>query len=181
MVSTAFLRHRIPARGTYDKAQIDGILKEGLTCHVAFVAEGRPVCIPMIYAQLEDRLYIHGSIASRLLKSMKVALIVKTCSRPSLSRFRHHIISTAQQLNVIMGNVKIAKRERMHGNANHMWPEVGMRSVLLSKSFYIRTVLAEGCLGKEGLSGEKCSKTQNILALVWGEALQFSSQALSSS
>lgn len=68
---------RIPARGTYDKAQIDGILKEGLTCHVAFVADGRPVCIPMIYAQLEDKLYVHGSIASRLLKSMKVPLNVK--------------------------------------------------------------------------------------------------------
>lgn len=63
---------RLPGRGTYDKAQIDGILKEGLTCHVAFVADGRPVCIPMIYAQLDEKIYLHGSIASRLLKSMKV-------------------------------------------------------------------------------------------------------------
>ncbi|KAK9840202.1 hypothetical protein WJX74_005395 [Apatococcus lobatus] len=67
---------RLPARGTYDKGQIDGILKEGLTCHVAFVADGRPVCIPMIYAVLEDKLYVHGSIASRLLKSMKAGVEV---------------------------------------------------------------------------------------------------------
>ncbi len=63
---------RIPARGTYDKGQVDEIYREGLTCHVAFVADGRPVCIPMIYVKLEDKLYVHGSIASRLLKSMKV-------------------------------------------------------------------------------------------------------------
>ena len=62
----------MPARSTYDRCEIDEILKEGLVCHVAFQADGRPCCIPMAYAKMEENLYVHGSIASRLLKSMKV-------------------------------------------------------------------------------------------------------------
>ena len=111
------------------------------------------MCIPMIYAQLEDRLYVHGSIASRLLKSMKVALFVKPCLRSSLSSFRHHIIGTVQQLNVRKGHIVITNRARMHGNSDRLQSEVELPILLLSNCFDIRTVLAEGCLGKEGFPG----------------------------
>ena len=55
----------------YEKQKIYQILAEGLTCHVAFIAEGQPICIPTAYARIDDKLYIHGSIASRMLKTLK--------------------------------------------------------------------------------------------------------------
>ncbi|MGP0066235.1 MAG: pyridoxamine 5'-phosphate oxidase family protein [Isosphaeraceae bacterium] len=61
---------RLPARGAYDRALIHSILDEALICHVGFVADGRPFVIPTIHVRLGDRLYLHGSPASRMLKAM---------------------------------------------------------------------------------------------------------------
>jgi hypothetical protein len=52
---------RGPKKGRYDRASIDSVLDRGLLAHVAFVDDGEPVCIPMLYARLGDRIYIHGS------------------------------------------------------------------------------------------------------------------------
>jgi len=57
---------RIPQNARYDRATIDAILDEGLICHVGFVAGGLPYVIPTSYARAGDRLYIHGSAASRM-------------------------------------------------------------------------------------------------------------------
>ena len=46
------------------------ILTEGLYCHVGFSVDGQPYVIPTIYARIEDRLYIHGSAASRMLRTI---------------------------------------------------------------------------------------------------------------
>lgn len=61
---------RLPARGSYDRALIDAILDESLTCHVGFVVDGQPFVIPTLHVRLGDRLYIHGSAASRMLRAM---------------------------------------------------------------------------------------------------------------
>jgi uncharacterized protein len=58
---------RIPARGAYDRETIHAILDEGLVCHVGFASEGQPYVIPMFYGREGDRLYLHGSAASRML------------------------------------------------------------------------------------------------------------------
>ena len=68
---------RLPARAAYDRSLIHAILDEGLICHVGFVADGRPFVIPTIHVRMGDRLYIHGSPASRMLKAM--ALGVEVC------------------------------------------------------------------------------------------------------
>lgn len=63
---------RKPERGAYDAATVNAILDEALICHVGFVSEnGYPVVIPTIHARRDETLYIHGSPASRLLRSMK--------------------------------------------------------------------------------------------------------------
>lgn len=63
---------RIPERGDYDRATIHAILDEALICHVGITAaDGYPVVIPTIHARSGDTLYLHGSPASRLLRSMK--------------------------------------------------------------------------------------------------------------
>jgi hypothetical protein len=60
---------RQPARGRYDAAQVHAILDEALTCHVGFVEDGQPFVIPTIHARIEDTLYVHGSVGSRLIQA----------------------------------------------------------------------------------------------------------------
>jgi nitroimidazol reductase NimA-like FMN-containing flavoprotein (pyridoxamine 5'-phosphate oxidase superfamily) len=60
---------RLPKRATYDKEQVHAILDEGYICHVGFVNDGQPFVIPTEYARFGDQLYIHGSAASRMLRS----------------------------------------------------------------------------------------------------------------
>ena len=62
---------RHPERGAYDRATIDGILDEALFCHVGYVADGHPRVIPTIHARVADTLYVHGSNASRTLRTIK--------------------------------------------------------------------------------------------------------------
>jgi uncharacterized protein len=62
---------RMPARAAYDREIIDAILDEGLICHVGFVADGQPVVLPTIYARDDGRLLLHGSAASRMLRSIR--------------------------------------------------------------------------------------------------------------
>src|SRR5688572_27508954 len=61
---------RLPKRGHFDRETVYGILDEGFICHVGFAVDGKPVVIPTGYARLDDKLYIHGSQASRLLRTL---------------------------------------------------------------------------------------------------------------
>ncbi len=74
---------RMPERGVEDRAAIEAVLDEGLVAHVGIVAGGadggavgggeaaHPVVIPMLYARQGDRLLLHGSPASRLLRAAR--------------------------------------------------------------------------------------------------------------
>jgi uncharacterized protein len=61
---------RLPRRGVYDRQAIYQILDEGFICHVGFVVDRQPFVIPTGYARVGDRLYIHGSQASRMLRTL---------------------------------------------------------------------------------------------------------------
>ena len=61
---------RLPKRGHFDRETVYGILDEGFICHVGFAPEGLPVVIPTGYARDGDKLYIHGSQASRMLRTL---------------------------------------------------------------------------------------------------------------
>lgn len=61
---------RLPYRAAYDRQTIDAILDEALYCHLGFVHDGQPFVIPTTYARAGDHLYIHGSSASRMLRTV---------------------------------------------------------------------------------------------------------------
>lgn len=62
---------RLPKRGVYDRDVVFKILDEALVCHVGFNDEaGRPVVIPTGYGREGERLYLHGSAASRMLRGL---------------------------------------------------------------------------------------------------------------
>jgi nitroimidazol reductase NimA-like FMN-containing flavoprotein (pyridoxamine 5'-phosphate oxidase superfamily) len=62
---------RLAKRGVYDAATIRTILDEALICHVGFAVDGKPVVIPTIHWRDGDRLYVHGSGASHMLRSLR--------------------------------------------------------------------------------------------------------------
>ena len=67
---------RMPKRASYEQAVVEAILDEGLICHVGFVVDGQPYVIPTIHARVGDRLYIHGSAASRMLRAVQEGIPV---------------------------------------------------------------------------------------------------------
>lgn len=67
---------RLPKRGHYDRETVHAILDEGLICHVGFVVDGQPFVIPTAYGRVGDTIYIHGSPASRMLRSLKQGIEV---------------------------------------------------------------------------------------------------------
>src|ERR1700720_913801 len=61
---------RLPDRGHYDSETVHRILDEGFLCHVGFVVDGQPFVIPTGYARVDDCVYLHGSAASRMLRTL---------------------------------------------------------------------------------------------------------------
>jgi nitroimidazol reductase NimA-like FMN-containing flavoprotein (pyridoxamine 5'-phosphate oxidase superfamily) len=61
---------REPHRGAYDRETAYRILDEGFICHVGFEFNGQPFVIPTSYGRFGDNLYIHGSAASRMLRTL---------------------------------------------------------------------------------------------------------------
>jgi nitroimidazol reductase NimA-like FMN-containing flavoprotein (pyridoxamine 5'-phosphate oxidase superfamily) len=58
---------RLPKRAAYDRDAIYSILDTALVCHVGFAIDGQPYVIPTLHVRIGDRVYIHGSAASRML------------------------------------------------------------------------------------------------------------------
>lgn len=61
---------RLPKRGHYDAETIHAILDAGLICHVGYVIDGQPYVTPTSYWREGDRVYWHGSSASRMLRNL---------------------------------------------------------------------------------------------------------------
>jgi len=61
---------RQPRRGIYDRATIDAILDQGLICHVGFSVDGETFVIPTIHVRVGDKVYLHGSRASRMMQAL---------------------------------------------------------------------------------------------------------------
>ena len=67
---------RKPARGSHDRAVIDSILDEAIVCHVAFPGAAvhgpgaGPVVLPTTHVRVGDQLYLHGSAASHMLRTL---------------------------------------------------------------------------------------------------------------
>ena len=60
---------RRPLRGKYDKATVYDILDSALVCHIAYVIDGQPYCTPTSFWREGDKLYWHGSSASRMIRA----------------------------------------------------------------------------------------------------------------
>ncbi len=61
---------RLPKRGHYERETVYSILDTAFVCHVGFSVDGQPFVIPTNFGRSGDTLYLHGSAASRMLKTL---------------------------------------------------------------------------------------------------------------
>ena len=117
-------------RGVYDREAVYRILDEGFICHVGFVVDGQPFVIPTSYGRSGDNLYIHGSAASRMLRSLDkgipVCITVTLLDGLVLARsiFNH---SMNYRSVVVLGTATLVqdpaeKIEALHLLAEHILP-----------------------------------------------------------
>lgn len=62
---------RFHERGCFDAGTIADIIDGSLMCHIAFNHNGSPAIIPTLCWRDGERLYLHGSSASRMIKAIK--------------------------------------------------------------------------------------------------------------
>jgi nitroimidazol reductase NimA-like FMN-containing flavoprotein (pyridoxamine 5'-phosphate oxidase superfamily) len=62
--------HRKPDRGSYERELIYSILDEAFVCQVGFISDGWPFVVPTNYVRVGDKLFLHGSTASRLMRTL---------------------------------------------------------------------------------------------------------------
>jgi uncharacterized protein len=65
---------RLPKRGSHESAAINEILDAGFLAHVGFSVEGQPFVIPTLYGREDDKLYLHGSAASRMMRHLETGV-----------------------------------------------------------------------------------------------------------
>jgi nitroimidazol reductase NimA-like FMN-containing flavoprotein (pyridoxamine 5'-phosphate oxidase superfamily) len=65
-------------RGNHERDVINTILDEALVAHVGFLADGRPVVLPMAFARVGEQLYLHGAAANHMLRSIADAAVCVT-------------------------------------------------------------------------------------------------------
>lgn len=121
---------RLPKRGNFDRETVNSILDEAFICHVGFVADGQPFVIPTGFARIGDDLYIHGSAASRMLRTLSE--VVDVCVTVTLidglvlarSAFHHSINYRSV---VVLGNAVLVedpdeKNEALEAFTEHIVP-----------------------------------------------------------
>jgi uncharacterized protein len=121
---------RLPQRGAFDRESINQILDEGFVCHAGFTVDGQPYVIPTGYARAGDRLFIHGSQASRMLRTLgqgiEVCLTVTLIDGLVLARSAFHHSMNYRSVVVFGRAVVVDEREEklaaLRALSDHMIP-----------------------------------------------------------
>lgn len=105
---------RLPKRASYERETVYKILDEGFICHVGFIIDGRPFVIPTGYGRSGDQLYIHGSAASRMLRTLRegidVCVTVTLVDALVLARSAFHHSMNYRSV-VIFGRARVVEDE----------------------------------------------------------------------
>ena len=179
---------RLAKRGTYDKAVVHAILDEGLLCHVGFAVGGQPYVIPTLYARDGERLYVHGSAVSRMLKTLAdgvdVCVTVTLVDAYVLARSAFHHSMNYRSV-VVLGRAQLITdlAERLHALhvlTNHIvpnrWEEVREPNELEMRQTSVLTLPLEEVSAKVR-SGEPKDDEEDYALPVWGGIVPISTQA----
>jgi hypothetical protein len=147
---------RLAKRASYDQTEVHAILDEAFICHVGFAVDAQPYVIPTIFARADDTLYVHGSAASRMLRTLtqKVPVCVTVTLLDGLVLARsafHHSLNYRSV--VVLGNARLVedrdeKLRALHVITDHVvpgrWREVrGPNELELKQSSVLAVRLEE--------------------------------------
>jgi len=151
---------RIPKRGVFDRETIYTILDEGIICHVGFTVDGKPFVMPIGYARIGDQLIIHGSSASRMMRSIaegvEVCVTVTLLDGLVLARSAFHHSMNYRSV-VIFGTASMVagedeKMEALKALTEHIipgrWPEIRWPSALEMKATTVLSLPIEEASAK---------------------------------
>jgi nitroimidazol reductase NimA-like FMN-containing flavoprotein (pyridoxamine 5'-phosphate oxidase superfamily) len=107
---------RLPKRAAYQRDVLNAILDEALICHLGFVHEGQPYVIPTGFARDGDTLFVHGSPASRMLRTIAtgvpVCLTVTLLDGMVVARSAFHSSMNYRSVVVLGTATPVLDRER---------------------------------------------------------------------
>ena len=178
---------RLAKRGAYDKTVVHSILDEGLICHVGFAVEGQPYVIPTLYARDGERLYVHGSAVSRMLKTLAegvdVCITVTLVDAFVLARSAFHHSMNYRSV-VVLGRAQLVTDDAERMNAlriltNHIvpnrWEEVREPNELEMRQTSVLTLPLEEVSAKIRV-GEPKDDEEDYALPVWGGIVPISTQ-----
>lgn len=62
---------RLPDQGSHRRQDLYDVLDAGFVCHLGVVVDGSPMVVPTTYGRRGDHLVLHGSVASRSLRTAR--------------------------------------------------------------------------------------------------------------
>ena len=71
---------RLHERGSHERTEVHKILDEAPLCHVGYMIDGAPYVTPTLHWRAGERVYWHGSAASRFLRKAVNTQVCLTCS-----------------------------------------------------------------------------------------------------
>lgn len=92
----SYAKARQAKRATYDEDVVHSILDKCLVGHVGFVAEGRPMVIPMAYARVGRIVYLHGASKTRIARLDAVPVCLEVTELTGIVAARsgfHHSVN----------------------------------------------------------------------------------------
>lgn len=115
---------RLAERGAYDRETLEAILDAAFVCHVGFVDDGQPFVIPTLYARDGERLILHGSPGSRMVRLLRagaeVCLTVTILDGLVLARSAFHhsvnyrsVVVLGRAVPITARSAKLAALERL--------------------------------------------------------------------
>jgi uncharacterized protein len=117
-------------RADYRRASVNAILDEAFVAHVGISVDGQAFVIPMVYGRDADRLILHGSVASRLLRALEsgnqVCVTVTLVDALVFSRSQFHTSVNYRSV-VVVGRARRvpegeSKRQAMKTLVEHVIP-----------------------------------------------------------
>jgi hypothetical protein len=62
---------QLRTKADYDAKTVHSILDAGIVAHVAFIQDGAPIVVPMIYARDGNTIYLHGARKARVIRLLE--------------------------------------------------------------------------------------------------------------
>jgi nitroimidazol reductase NimA-like FMN-containing flavoprotein (pyridoxamine 5'-phosphate oxidase superfamily) len=100
---------RSPERGVYDEQAVHAILDAAMVCHLGYVADGQPYVVPTLYGRDGSRVIVHGSSASRAMRTgatMPVCVTVTHLDGIVLARSLFHHSANYRSV-VVLGQASL--------------------------------------------------------------------------